>query len=179
MSPRLSRRRFIQAGLAGGAVLAAAGAVETWRVRRGAAGDPAVLSPAGRALVGAVLPAFLAGVVPAHAWTPPARQQAVEAVEQTARALPPHARAELRQLVALLDHRMARGLLAGVWRPWESLGAEEARAFLERWRRSRFALLAGAYQALHDLSFASWYADPAHWERTGYPGPPRIDGVTT
>ena len=173
----LTRRRFIQAGLAGGAILAAAGAYETWRVRRRAPADPGQLGSTGRALFGAVLPAFLAGAVPPAAWTPAFTAQAVDGVERAVGALAPNAQAELRQLVALLDHRGARALLAGVWSPWEDVRVDEATAFLQRWRRSRVALLAGAYQALHDLSFASWYGEPAHWGTTGYPGPPRIEGA--
>lgn len=173
----LTRRRFIQAGLAGGAVLAAAGAYETWRASRASVGEGGALPPAGRALFGAVLPAFLAGVVPANAWTPDFTARAVDGVEATVGALPPNAQRELGQLIALLDHRAARGLLAGVWISWETVGPQEAQAILRRWRRSRFALLTGAYQALHDLSYASWYAEPSHWATTGYPGPLNIWGT--
>ena len=39
---------------------------------------------------------------------------------------------------------------------------------------SRFALLQGAYAALHDLVLGAWYARPEAWPTIGYPGTPEI-----
>jgi hypothetical protein len=172
----ITRRTFIKAGTFGTAALVAAGVYEGWRLRACMADQRTALPPAGRALFAAVLPAFLDGIVEPGAWTPAMMSTALDGVERTVAALPAHARAELHQLFCLLDQRPLRLALAGVWASWPSVDAATAKAFLERWRFGRTAMLASAYQALHDISFGSWYADPAHWPAIGYPGPPRLEG---
>lgn len=100
-------------------------------------------------------------------------------VEETIAALAPSARHELQQLTCLLDHGAIRLLLAGSWDSWASITPNDARLVLERWRFSRMPMLVSAYQALHDITYASWYAQPAHWAATGYPGPPALAGVAS
>jgi len=46
--------------------------------------------------------------------------------------------------------------------------------FLRNWQESRVDLLKSGYQALHDLVFGAWYADPASWAAIGYAGPPSL-----
>lgn len=169
----LTRRTFIKAGAIGAGALAVAGAYGAWRLR-GCTAPHAALSPEGRALFAALIPAFLDGVVAPDAWTPATMNATLDGVDRTVAALAPAARAELQQLACLLDQGAARLLLAGSWTPWASVTPDHARRILERWRFSRTAMLVSAYQALHDITFASWYAEPAHWAATGYPGPPRI-----
>ncbi|MBI3568710.1 MAG: hypothetical protein HY084_10985 [Gemmatimonadetes bacterium] len=171
-----TRRTFIKAGAIGASALVAAGAYETWRLRRCAAGDQGALSPAGRALFAAVLPAFLDGVVLPSAWTPALMATALDGVERTVAALSPAARAELHQLFCLLDQRAVRFALTGVWSEWRSVDVATAKRFLERWRFGRQAMLTSAYQGLHDICYGSWYANPSSWPMTGYPGPPNILG---
>ena len=171
-----SRRTFIKAGALGGAALAAAAAWEGWRVSAGSRDDGNDLSPAGRDLFAAILPALLAGAIAPRAWTPPIMDRTLLGVATTVRNLSPAARAELRQLFALLDQRPLRFALAGVWAPWPAVDVTQARRFLDRWRDSSTPMLASAYQALHDIALASWYADPTHWPDTGYPGPPKLGG---
>jgi len=169
----ITRRTFIKAGAIGGGVLVAAGAWEAWRMRS-CKGDGNGLSPAGRALFAAVIPAFLDGVVPAGSWTPATMDALLADVNRTVSQLPPAARNELQQLACLLDQGPVRLLLAGTFVPWQRIDAARAARILARWRLGSTAMLVSAYQALHDITFAAWYAAPAHWAATGYPGPPRL-----
>lgn len=169
----LTRRTFIKAGAIGGGALVAAGAWEAWRLRS-CKGDGNGLSPAGRALFAAVIPAFLDGVVPADTWTPATMEPLLDDVNRTVAQLPAAARNELQQLACLLDQGPVRLLLAGTFVPWERVDAARATRILARWRYGSTAMLVSAYQALHDITFATWYASPAHWAATGYPGPPRL-----
>lgn len=170
----ITRRTFIKAGLWGTGALVAAGAWEGWRLR--ACGmSPAPLSPQGRALFAAMMPALLDGVVAPDAWTPTMMDQALVRLEATIAALSPPTQRELHQLACLLDRRVGRLLLAGSSASWVVVTPARASEILTRWRSSGSALKVSAYQALHDLTFAAWYADPSHWAAIGYPGPPDLE----
>ncbi|MBK6304588.1 MAG: twin-arginine translocation signal domain-containing protein [Gemmatimonadetes bacterium] len=170
----LTRRTFIKAGAIGAGALAVAGAYEAWRIRDCLTHATGALSPAGRALFAAVVPAFLDGMVAPSAWTPDSMSAMLGNVERTIATLPASARGELQQLACLLDHGPVRLLLAGSWAPWASVTPARARQVLERWRFSGTPMLVSAYQALHDITFASWYAQPSAWVAIGYPGPPML-----
>lgn len=174
---RLSRRTFFRAGALGAGALVAAGAYGAWKLRN-CTGHGGALSPEGRALFAAMAPAFLDGVVAPAAWTPASMNDLLDQIEHTIAGLATPARRELQQLACLLDQGGARLLLAGTISPWSSVSPERARRILQRWRFSSAALLVSAYQALHDITFATWYAQPAHWAATGYPGPPSLTGGT-
>lgn len=173
----VTRRTFIKAGLFGSGALVAAGAWEGWKLR-GCTAEAGTLSPAGRALFSAMFPALLNGVVPSDGWTPAMMPDALRRVEATIATLSPAAQAELRQLICLLDRRIGRLLLTGSSAPWAVVTPARAREILVRWRFSSMALLVSAYQALHDLALASWYAEPAHWAAIGYPGPPDLERLS-
>ena len=170
----VSRRRFLQVGLMGGAALATAGAWSAWRVADRTRDEGTPLRPEGRAVLGALAPAFLAGVVPAATWTPEYTKAFVDRMATTIGALDPNARRELRQLFALLDVGAARIALAGTWRPWATMDATVAAGILTRWRYGRSALMTSAYQAMHDIVLGTWYAAPEAWPAIGYPGPPNL-----
>jgi hypothetical protein len=174
----VNRREFLKVGASGALVLAAA---------RLARADPAgevaqdaqagaALSEGARDVLAAVVPAILAGALPAE---PSARVASVAAtIEGVGRAvsgLPSHSRADLRDLFVLLGFAPARWLLAGVRQPWREASVDEIAGFLQRWRFSGWALKQQAYQALHELVCAAFYAAPANWPPIGYPGPPRLD----
>ena len=158
---RLSRRRFLQVGLAGAAVLAAARLLER---------D----APEG-ALVAALVPVVLAGALPAE---PAERAAAIARVVQSVGAaiegLAPAAQQEVRQLFALLRFGPTRLAATGLWKPIEESPPADIAAFLERWRASRFDLLRAGYQGLTQLVQSGWYDDPRAWAVVGYPGPPAI-----
>ena len=176
----MNRRRWLQVGLAGGAVLGAA----AWWTR-----GPGRHPHAGDAPDGAG---------PAAAWTPQAAElltalapvvigpacrtaaqcaRVTEGVRQAVAALSPAAQADVGELFMLLAIGPARGLLTGIWGSWNGASALEIEAFLQRWRHSRLALLQAGYHALHDLILAAWYADPDSWTDIGYPGPPVLQGA--
>ena len=91
--------------------------------------------------------------------------------------LAPSSQDELRRLFALLALPPARLAIARVSEPWNRASEAEGRACLDRFRGSSLALLRSAYGALHQLTFAAWYGNPASWPRIGYPGL-RSSGMT-
>jgi hypothetical protein len=172
-----TRRSFLKAGLLGAALLAASGGI--YRFTHPPAPHAFALDGAARAALDAIVPALLAGVLPADA---SARAQAIQAtterVRQTILGLPLGAQKEVQDLFGLLALAPARRLLAGVSHDWADASAEEVTAFLQSWRAHRLTLLRSAYQALHDLAMGSWYSDPVHWAAIGYPGPiPELSGA--
>jgi hypothetical protein len=167
----LTRREFLRVGAAGAIALAFAGAVKADVPYRPASGDSplAVLDAGDREVLGAIVPAMLAGT-----GGPQQVDAVVASVDRALAGLPPHLQREVRQLFALLGLAPVRRFLCGVRAPWPQADVTEVAAFLERWRHSRFALQQQAYLALHELVLASWYARPDAWPAIGYGGPPRL-----
>lgn len=167
----MRRRTFLTLGVAGGVALAAAGLWSRLAVKPPP--GPRVLDDAASAIVTAIVPAMLAGALPAQG---AARERAitetVAGVDRAIAGLPPHATAELQQLFALLAITPARRAFAGVASAWNEAHVDEIAAFLDAWRSSGWALKRTAYDALHQLVMAAWYANPASWTSIGYPGPP-------
>jgi len=162
-----SRRTFLKVGLAGSALLAAGG-LAAWIAGRDPARDR-------DEVLGAVVPALLAGALPA----PPAHR--AEAVERCTRlvaeaigGLSPSAQQEVGQLFALLAIAPTRLLTTGIGSSWAEASPKDVHEFLERWRMHSWALLQSGYQALHDLVLGSWYADESSWPAIGYEGPPKL-----
>ena len=163
----VQRRTFLKLGLAGGALLAAAGTASWLAVRDRLANRREVLA--------GVVPAILDGALPIDAAQRAlAIGQASAAVEVAIAALSPAAQDELAQFFALLALAPTRLALAGLAKPWREADVAEVSAVLQRWRTHRLELLQSAYHALHDLVAGSWYAEPAHWAAIGYDGPPRL-----
>src|SRR5207247_23649 len=82
-------------------------------------------------------------------------------------------RAELVQLLGLLESRAANLALAGVPRRFSALSLPERERFLRGWATSWLPLKRKAFQALKRLAaFLSYTPDGSGaWERIGYPGP--------
>jgi hypothetical protein len=170
----ISRRTFITTGILGAAALATA----HWlRGPHAPAGDATlrVLDADAQAIMGAIVPVLLAGALPVAA---DARTRAVaetvRGIDTAITGLSPSAQDELRQLFALLALPPARLAIARVSEPWNQASEAEVRACLDRFRGSSLTLLRSAYAALHQLTFAAWYGNPASWTRIGYPGPPEL-----
>ena len=172
----LTRRQFIKAGLIGGAALTAAGLFYSRSLKE--APSTAVsrgLTLSERTIVGALVPAILAGVLPAAGEARSrAIAQTVDGVGVAIAGLSAPAQKELAELFTLLGCAPARELLERLWPAWEAATPADIAAFLEGWRESRFALLRSAYAGLHDLVLGAWYGTPDTWERIGYPGPPEM-----
>lgn len=171
-APGFSRRRFLFTGIAGTAALMAAHWLQPSPAARGAI-PASALSPEGADIMRALIPAMLDGALPeATGERRDAVEQTVLAIATAIDGLPPLARDELATLFALLALAPVRIAFAGVDKPWRDASADDASAFLVRLRNSRWSMKRAAYDALHQLTIAAWYANPRAWPSIGYPGPP-------
>lgn len=170
----ITRRRFLQVGLAGAAVLAGVHLA----LRNGGPREPGprTLDAGEAALVAALAPVVLAGALPAEPESGRAAvREVVEAFDRALAGLEPAVREEVRDLLGLLAFAPTRFALAGLARPVAQSRPEDVAAFLQRWRTSRFDLLRAAYQALTQLLQAAWFGNARAWPAIGYPGPPRLE----
>ena len=168
----MRRRTFLTLGVAGATALAAAGwwASLAKRLPRERALDDDAIR-----IVAAIVPAMLEGALPRDGGERKAAiARTIADVDRAILGLPPAARTELGQLYSLLAIAPARRAFAGVASPWEEASSAEVSAFLDAWRDSAWALKRSAYDALHQLVFAAWYANQRAWPAIGYPGPPRL-----
>jgi len=175
----ITRRRFLVAGVGGTVALALVSRLRgTMAASASAPGTPplAALDRDAPAILAAVVPVMLAGALPERgADRETAIAETLRDVTGAIAGLAPPAQQELGELFSLLGFAPARVLLAGVRSSWSEATPETVAAFLERWRTSRFELQRSAYNALHQLTLAAWYANPRSWPAIGYPGPPRIE----
>ncbi len=166
-----NRRTFLKVGALAALTLAAGGGVYRYTHPPGPL-QRFVLDGEAKAALDAIVPAMLAGALPAD---PAARGAAITAttgrVHQAIRGLPLGAQKEVQDLFGLLALAPARRALTGVSGPWSSASPEQVGVFLQEWRFHRLGMLQTAYHALHDLIIGSWYADPSSWSAIGYPGP--------
>lgn len=166
------RRRFLQVGLAGAAVLVGAHWLEGGRMP---ASPFRVLDARAAGVIEALVPAVLEGSLPAD---PAVRRQAVvdtvQAFDRAVSGLSPAVQAEIAQLLSVLGFAPTRIALAGLGPAWTDASVAEVSAFLSRWRDSRFDLFRAGYQALTQLLQAAWYDNPLSWSAIGYPGPPML-----
>jgi hypothetical protein len=165
-----SRRTFLKAGGLAALALAAGGGI--YRYAHPPRPSPFALDGEARAALHAIIPAVLAGALPADG---PAREAAIvsttASVHQAILGLPLATQKEVQDLFGLLALAPARRLLTGVSGGWAGADVGQVSAFLQDWRVHRLGLLRSAYGALHDLVLGSWYADPSSWAAIGYPGP--------
>jgi len=166
-----NRRTFLKVGALAALTLAAGGGIYRYTRPAGPL-QRFVLDGEAKAALDAIVPAMLAGALPAE---PAARAAAVGAingrVHQAILGLPLITQKEIQDLFGLLALAPARRVLTGVSGGWRGADAEQVGVFLQEWRFHRFGMLQSAYHALHDLIIGSWYADPASWPAIGYPGP--------
>lgn len=170
----LSRRRFLQVGVAGAAALACA----SWLYRPEATPqrrrEMLWLDERRRTIVAAIVPAMLAGALPSDVQRSVIHDEVIAGVDGAIAGLPPAVREEMSELFALLAFAPARCLIAGVWPAWDKASSVDVAGFLAHWRDSRFALLHSAYDALHQIIYAAWYGNPRSWNAIGYAGPPSV-----
>jgi len=123
----------------------------------------------------AIAAAMLDGALPGDATTRRAAiDETVDAVGTAIAGLPPLAREELATLFALLAFAPLRVAFANVDTGWRDADVAATNAFLDRLQTSRWSVKRVAYDALHQLTFAAWYANPRTWPSIGYPGPPTL-----
>ena len=164
-----SRRTFLKAGGLAALALAAGGAL--YRANHTGTPHRFALDGEARAALHAIAPAILAGALPHDAGREAALGGAIEGVHQAILGLPPAVQKEVQDLFGLLALAPARRLLSGIAGGWEGARLVDGSAFLQGWGQQRLGPLRSAYHALHDLVLGAWYAQPASWAATGYPGP--------
>ncbi|QNA88578.1 hypothetical protein G4G28_08890 [Massilia sp. Dwa41.01b] len=164
------RRSFLKAGVLGALALAAGGGI--YRMANPPAPGRFVLDGEARSALGrSCRPCWPAPCQPRQPSARPRSTRRSRACIPPFRTCPLGVQKEVQDLFGLLALAPARRLLTGVSGGWANAGEAEVTAFLRDWRMHRFALLRTAYGALHDLALGAWYAQPAHWEAIGYPGP--------
>lgn len=168
-----SRRQFLKVGLLGSTILAAAAGGIVLSRKSKSCGPCLWLHQDDREFLKAVVPVMLAGALPEDS------NKRIHAIDEviigfdfTVAHFPPTVRAEIRQLLWLLESPLTRPLLTGVWSGWHKAEVADIQDFLNRWKDSRLDLLRVGYTALHDLIVGAWYANPLSWQRINYPGPP-------
>jgi hypothetical protein len=172
-----TRRRLIFAGIAGTVLLGLARMVERPSGPANVEAQHAigVLSADGVDVMRTLAPALLAGALPRD---PAARARALDdtlaGIAKAIEGLAPIAREELTSLFALLAWAPLRWALGGSLASLRAMTAADADAFLETLRASRWSRKRAAYDALHQITFAAWYANPLSWPAIGYPGPPEL-----
>ena len=168
----MQRRSWLKLGLASAALLAVGGGAIALL-------EPGLrderLTPSGRRVFSGVGRAMLDGSLPSEAAAAQAALAGLlERVDVLVAGLPPHAQAELSQLLALLASSAGRRTLAGLADEWESASVPDIQAALQAMRVSGLSLRQQAYQALHDITGSAYFSDASTWRLLGYPGPMRI-----
>jgi hypothetical protein len=165
----MQRRTLLKLGVASSAVLLVAGGAAAL-LQPGL--DGSRLSAAGREVFGAVGRTVLDQTLP-HEEGP--RQIALggllNRIDALIAALPPHAQAELSQLLALMASGAGRRAFAGLSEPWSSAPIPLITDALQGMRLSSLAMRQQAYAALHDITAGAWFSDATTWSMLGYPGP--------
>jgi hypothetical protein len=168
----MQRRTLFKLGIASATVLVLAGGAAAL-IEPGLAGSR--LSASGREVFNAVGRAVLDKSIPVDEG---ARQIALNGlltrIDTLVAGLPPHAQAELSQLLSLLATAGGRRALAGLSQPWADASVTEIQQALQGMRLSSLALRQQAYGALHDITAGAYFADDATWALVGYPGPLKI-----
>lgn len=171
----LGRRRFIQGGLVGAALLAAASWF-AWRrpeEASGTGGPLAVLSPA----EGAILLAVARRILPSSAPFPsPDAVRVTERVDAFLAMSHAGVQRDVKGLITLFDSALLGLALDGAPSRFRSAAPEGQDARLLAWSTSRLAVRRTGFRALRRLVCSAYYSSPATWGAIGYPGPPEVGG---
>jgi hypothetical protein len=165
----MRRRSWLKLGLGAAVVLAVGGGAVALvapglRDGRLAAESKPMLAAIGAAILDGVLPQ-----APAERAT--ALSGLLTRTDAVIATLPPHAQAELSQLLSLLGTAPGRRMLAGLDAPWADASVQHVQAALQSMRTSSLLLRRQAYQGLHDLVGGAYFSDAGTWQALGYPGP--------
>ena len=168
----MQRRTLLTLGLLSSALLVVAGGTATLLQPGLQAG---VLTSTGREVFSAIGSAILDKTLPTDsAARKTALNSLLDRIDLLVSALPPHAQAELSQLLSLLGSAAGRNTLAGLNKPWPEADIEQVQRALQGMRFSSLALRQQAYAALHDITAGAYFSDPSSWPLLGYPGPLKI-----
>lgn len=167
----LSRRRLLQVGAGGAALLAIGGAGIALQPSARRA-PPAPLKVLGEREY-AILAAVAEGLLPPREGLPSVEEVRVAwKVDQLLATMHPAVGAELSQALLLLENGLAGLLLDGRPRPLSTCDVATRTATLDRWRTSAIPLRRTVFAAVSGLVGATYWADPRTYAFVGYPGPP-------
>ena len=168
----MQRRTLLTLGLLSSALLVVAGGTTALLQPGLRAGT---LTPIGREVFSAIGNAILDKTLPTDsAARTTALNSLLDRIDLLVSGLPPHAQAELSQLLSLLGSAVGRNTLAGLNTPWPEADIEQVQQALQGMRFSSLALRQQAYAALHDITAGAYFSDPSSWPLLGYPGPLKI-----
>jgi hypothetical protein len=172
----MGRRRFIQGGLVGVALLAGAGLL-AWRRRgelEGASGGPfAVLS----GLEAAVLIDIARRIAPSSPPFPsPDAVRVAERVDSFLAMSHVGVQRDVKRLLVLFDSALIGLALDASPTRFRAASLASRDARLEAWSTSRLAVRRTGFRALRRLVCSAYYSSPATWDAVGYPGPPVLAG---
>ncbi|QIZ77844.1 twin-arginine translocation signal domain-containing protein [Ferrimonas lipolytica] len=160
----MDRRTFLYGSLAGvAAVTVGISVVPT-------AAPNSTLTDQQSWIIQALVPVVLAGTQ-----SPQQLQQLaprlVEAISQTIQTLPPNTRAQLDELLGLLDNRVALLALTGSTVPLAQRQPQQLTQILNQWRHHFLDTIKLAYVGLKEPIFAAYWGDPSHWSEFNYQAP--------
>ncbi len=171
-----SRRRFIQVGIAGAALLAVGGV--------GLSLQGTVLRAPARPLRAldarsfSVLAALADRVCPGGDGLPGASEvQVAERLDDLLFAAAPAMAEEVSQALALLENALAGAIFDQRFTPFTAASPAAQDRVLERWRTSRLSVRRAAFKALVGLCNLTYWGAPETWPSLGYPGPPDFRAV--
>ncbi len=165
----MQRRTLLKLGVTSAALLAVIGGASALiqpGLNRGA------LTPVGREVFRAIGLGVLDKSLPAEREAKDvALAGLLDRIDALVSALPPHAQAELSQLLSILATSAGRRAMAGLSTPWAEASAADIQAGLQGMRFSSLALRQQSYAALHDITAGAYFSEPITWLMLGYPGP--------
>jgi hypothetical protein len=165
----MQRRTWLKLGVTSAALLAVVGGVAAL-IQPGL--DKGALTTTGKDIFRAVGRSVLDKTLPEQPGLQSAAlDQLLERIDVLMAALPPHAQAEVSQLLSILGSAAGRRGLAGLHTPWQEATVPQLQAALQDMRLSSLAVRQQAYAALHDITAGAYFSEPATWAVLGYPGP--------
>jgi hypothetical protein len=168
----MNRRRFVQRGLFGAALLLlGGGGLSLYPTRHLASPSKPlrVLDDRGFQVIVAVA---------ARVITAPDADPAVlaERIDESLSRVPPEAQADLASLIGLFENALPGLLLDGRATPFTRLDGPAQDRALASWRDSSLVVRRSGYHALRRLCFIAYYGDERAWPGIHYSGPPDVKG---
>ncbi|WP_108945481.1 TAT leader-containing periplasmic protein [Shewanella halifaxensis] len=131
-----------------------------------------------RLLFSVLVPVFLDGALPdVAALKRDAINRTLDTIEHTISILPLDTKAEIEQLLEMLEGRLGLLILTGSVTPLMMRNQAELVDMLQSWRSSYLDLMVTAYQGLREIVMASYYASPEHWSRLHYAKPSFLEDM--
>ena len=129
-----------------------------------------VLRPKDIAILGAITPVVLDGLFPADR----ARANAafMPSLDRFLFSTNTMNHEVLHQLLDLLDVRLVRWAMTGLWSDWQTADDADIESFLQGWRDSSIGQLRAGYAQLTQIINLVWFALPDNTASI-YPGAPR------